>query len=100
MGLKNRIKDVFSYMPYGLQQVVLVYSYAVVVNRKGRMVDKSLLEYMKIDESMDRSFNRLKTLVNYAYGHVSYYKNTWKSLGISPEDICTYSDIEKLPISR
>ena len=97
MELKNRIKDIFSYMPYGFQRV-LVYPYAVFANRKGHMRDKLLLEYMEIDESMDRSFDRFKTLVNYAYEHVPYYRNTWKNMEILPEDIRSYSDIEKLPI--
>ena len=91
------IKDIFSYLPYRLQRV-LIYPYAVFSNRKGRTMDKLLSKYMEIDESMDQSFAKFKALVNYAYEHVPYYRNTWNSIGISPEDITFYSDIEKLPI--
>ena len=97
MELKKMIKDGFFNLPYRLQRF-LVFPYSIIANRKGHSVDNSLLERVEIDESLDNSFAKFKKLINYAYAHVPYYRNTWKSMGITPQDIKSYSDIEKLPI--
>ena len=91
MGLKRIIKDVFSKLPYCVQRF-LVFPYAIITNKKRHSIDNCLLEKTEIDESLDNSFAKLKTLMNYAYEHVPYYRNTWKSMGIMPQDINTYSD--------
>lgn len=97
MVLKKKIKDVFSNLPYSLQRF-LVFPYAIIANKKGHSIDKCLLENIEIDQSLDNSFAKFKTLMSYAYEHVPYYRNTWKSMGIAPQDINSYSEIEKLPI--
>lgn len=97
MVLKKMIKDVFSNLPYSLQRF-LVFPYAIIANKERHSIDNCLLEKVEIDESLDNSYAKFKTLMNYAYEHVPYYRNAWKSMGITPQDINSYSDIEKLPI--
>lgn len=97
MVLKGMIKNVFSNLPYGVQRF-LILPYAFIVNKEDRRIDNCLLKKVVIDESLDSSFIKFKKLINYAYEHVPYYRNTWKSIGITPQDIKLNSDIAKLPI--
>ena len=41
---------------------------------------------------------RLRTLVRHAYENVPYYRERWKSLKISPDDIRSRDDLHKLPV--
>src|SRR5215468_3287594 len=41
---------------------------------------------------------KLRNLVRNAYEYVPYYRERWKSLKISPEDIRSRSDLLKLPV--
>jgi phenylacetate-CoA ligase len=41
---------------------------------------------------------KLRALVRHAYRHVPYYRNRWRALGISPDDIRSRADLDKLPI--
>lgn len=42
---------------------------------------------------------RLKSIVNYVYDSVPFYKNTFDRMGITPEDIKTLEDIKLLPFT-
>lgn len=95
--IKQEVKNSFSHMPYGLQRF-FAFPYAVVVGRKSYKIDKQLSTKLSIDESLDRSFSKFKRLMNYAYEHVPYYRDTWSSIGVNPKDINSYDDIDKLPI--
>ena len=41
---------------------------------------------------------KLRSLVRYAYEHVPYYRERWKALRISPEDVRSRADLYKLPV--
>jgi phenylacetate-CoA ligase len=40
----------------------------------------------------------LRRLIRHAYENVPYYRERWKSLGLSPEDIRSREDLQKLPV--
>lgn len=44
------------------------------------------------------SFRKFKTIVDYAYNNVPYYSKKYREAGISPADIITEKDIERIPI--
>jgi phenylacetate-CoA ligase len=41
---------------------------------------------------------KLRSLIRHAYDNVPYYRERWKALKISPDDICNRSDLRKLPV--
>ncbi|KKB35941.1 phenylacetate--CoA ligase PaaK [Bacillus thermotolerans] len=57
-------------------------------------------------ESMERSkkeelqINRLKTTVEKVYNNVEFYRNKFNELGITPQDINSLEDIQKLPFTK
>lgn len=95
--LKQYIKEFFSHLPYKLQRI-LVFPYAYMYMYSKYKLDKELLKNIEIEDSLENSFIKFKKLIEYSYEHVPYYRNIWKKMGISPEDIKSYDDIEKLPV--
>jgi phenylacetate-CoA ligase len=67
-----------------------------------RFLNRSLKDY-EINPKLNRSeldklrFNRLKSLLNYAYFNVPFYRKLWDSYGISYE-IESLDDLNKFPI--
>ena len=55
-------------------------------------------QYLSLDEIEEMQFNKLKKLVYYSYNYVPFYKKTFRSLNLTPEDINSEDDLEKLPI--
>lgn len=41
---------------------------------------------------------KLRSLIRHAYDHVPYYRQRWKDLKITPEDIRSRADLPKLPV--
>ncbi len=41
---------------------------------------------------------KLRSMVRHAYEHVPYYRDLWKSLKLSPEDIRSRQDLAKIPV--
>lgn len=41
---------------------------------------------------------KLKRIINHAYSHVPYYREKFLAAGISPDDIHTLDDLQKLPV--
>ncbi len=49
----------------------------------------------RIARDRDRNVRRM---VRYAYRWVPYYHETMEHLGLTPEDVCTFDDLRKLPL--
>ena len=45
-------------------------------------------------------FNKLQAVLRYAAGNSSFYRELFKNAGVSPDDINTLADIEKLPLTE
>lgn len=56
-------------------------------------------ECMPADEMEELQLKRLQKVVKHAYENVSYYKKVFDDAGVSPEDIKTLKDIQKLPFT-
>ncbi|OED29602.1 phenylacetate--CoA ligase family protein [Methanosphaera sp. WGK6] len=54
-------------------------------------------ECMTRDEFKELQLRRLKRVVKYAYENVPFYKDLYDKHGVSPDDIQTLDDIQKLP---
>jgi len=50
------------------------------------------------EEIRNLQFEKLGELIRHAYNFVPYYRNTFKQIGLSPQDIRTWEDFNKLPI--
>lgn len=97
MNLKKKVKKYFSLMPYNVQRL-LVLPYVLFINREAKNFDKSLMKYIEIDQSIEKSFAKFKKLIEYAYEYVPYYRKTWSDIGLTPDAINTYADINKIPV--
>jgi phenylacetate-CoA ligase len=61
---------------------------------------KELRKSQKFSEEKiaELQLTNLKSIINYAYDHSKFYKTRFDDNGISPNDINTFNDIEKIPI--
>jgi phenylacetate-CoA ligase len=55
-------------------------------------------QWWKIEDLQTFQNKRLRNLIHHAYTNVPYYHELFRSLKISPSDITTNKDLEKLPI--
>lgn len=55
-------------------------------------------QWKSYDEQKLQQEKQLRHMINFAYENVPYYHRLFKELNISPEDIRTIEDLEKLPI--
>ncbi|KUG20127.1 capsular polysaccharide biosynthesis protein [hydrocarbon metagenome] len=55
-------------------------------------------QWKPYDELKHDQEKQLKHLIGFAYEFVPYYRNLFQSLGVSPKDVRTIEDLEKLPI--
>ena len=55
-------------------------------------------QWLSYEEQMLQQENQLHKMINFVYDNVPYYRNIFKGLNLSPDDIRTIDDLEKLPI--
>ncbi|MGE4441523.1 MAG: phenylacetate--CoA ligase family protein [Desulfomicrobium sp.] len=55
-------------------------------------------QYRPLEDVRADQWKRLKGLLEHAYAHTTFYHDRLKSLGITPADIRTWQDFEKLPL--
>ena len=63
------------------------------------MVWNKQAECMSKEEKEKLQLERLQHTVKLAYNNVSFYKEKFDEAGITPEDIKTLKDIEKIPFT-
>lgn len=61
-----------------------------------RQVQKQ--QWMKYDELKKLQDKKLRETIKHAYQYVPFYRRKWKEMGVSPDDIKTSEDLNKLPI--
>lgn len=71
--------------------------------RFGRVFDERLRELAASEkwtagEIEAYQNEKLRALIRHAYNHVPYYRERWKALRITPDDIRTRDDLHKLPV--
>ncbi len=55
-------------------------------------------QWLPFDHLKDRQEQQLARLIEFAYENVPYYSKLLKSLGLTPGDVTTIEDLEKLPV--
>jgi phenylacetate-CoA ligase len=62
---------------------------------------RQLLKNRKLsrDELEALQNRKLRALIRHAYENVPYYHSLFSSVGLSPEDIRTVEDLERIPIT-
>jgi len=55
-------------------------------------------QWLKYEELIKEANGQLRKIIDYAYSYVPYYKNLFNDLNISPKDINSIEDLQKLPI--
>jgi len=56
-------------------------------------------ECMDREELEQLQLERLQATLNRVYGHVPFYRKRYDSMGVSPEDITSLSDLSRLPFT-
>jgi len=81
--------------------IILICTYCIQPHHTGGQVMKALwdksVETLPINELQALQTKRLKKLVKYVYQTNQYYKKTFDSLKLKPDDIKTLQDLEKIP---
>ena len=57
------------------------------------------LQWISPDELEARAIGRLRPLLEHAVGHVPYYRELFLRAGLRPQDVRTYADLARLPIT-
>jgi len=55
-------------------------------------------QYRPLEQVREDQWNRLKKLLDHAYTHTAFYRERFGNLGITPADIHTWHDFERLPL--
>lgn len=55
-------------------------------------------QWLPFEHLKDRQEQQLARLIEFAYENVPYYSKLLKSLGLTPSDVTTIEDLEKLPV--
>ena len=75
--------------------------YETVLRRRNTLIYAKEYEsnqWLSLNELETIQWKKLKELLFFCSKNVAYYKKLWDSEGISPHDVKTMSDFEKLPI--
>jgi len=55
-------------------------------------------ENLHYEFRLENQWKQVKRMIEYAYDHITYYKNLFESLNITPNDIRSTEDFQKIPI--
>jgi len=55
-------------------------------------------QWDSMNDVLERQFQSLKIMLNYAYEHVKYYKKVFDEYQVRPNDIKTPDDVKKIPV--
>jgi phenylacetate-CoA ligase len=78
-----------------------IFPYSIKLRKgdfKSKMDEAMQNQTLTREEIRNMQFEKLGELIQHAYHFVPYYRNTFKQIGLSPQDIRTWEDFEKLPI--
>jgi phenylacetate-CoA ligase len=98
------VEHVYPRLPVFLQNAACWYQGRKEARvRFGPVFDQRLKELVDSDkwtagEIEAYQNEKLRHLIRHAYSHVPYYRERWKALKISPEDIRSRADLYKLPV--
>jgi phenylacetate-CoA ligase len=97
------VEQVYPRLPVFLQNAACWYYGAKQARvRSGREFEQRLQRLLQSEKWTASEIeacqnDNLRRLIRHAYEHVPYYRERWKSLKLSPEDIRNREDLQKLP---
>lgn len=95
---------VYQWLPVPLQNgACSLYGYRESRIRFGSAFRRELdallaTEWLKEEEIVEFQETRLREMVAHAYAHVPYYRDVMKARRLTPDDVRTIADLEKLPV--
>jgi phenylacetate-CoA ligase len=66
-------------------------------NVKTYYYELSASQWLSREQILKLQLDKLKSMVNHAYSHVSYYRELFDSIGLKPQDIVTLDDLKRIP---
>lgn len=78
-----------------------IFPYSIKLRKgdfKSKMDEAIQNQTLTREEIRNLQFEKLGELIRHAYNYVPYYRDTFKQIGLSPQDIRTWEDFRKLPI--
>ena len=104
MGINiiKKLKNNEIRIPIGLGQILSAIPYSVrpIVGKNYNKHSKEILDYERMDVEKRRTFifSKIRSIVNYAFANIEFYKDFYSKHGFSPEYLKSFDDIEKIPI--
>ena len=102
MSIVDRIKNNQIHLPIWIGQLVsyIPYSIRPVVGNPYRVARKEIKQYNQLTESAKKEyiFQKMVSLVNYAYQCIPFYHRYYNDCGFSPSKMKRYDDLSKIPI--
>ncbi|MDD4515969.1 hypothetical protein [Massilibacteroides sp.] len=96
--LKNNLKNI----PPSIGQKIniLPYEYRPGIGKiyKTRKQEIRQLELANKEEKQDFVFKRVKSLVDFSYKHIPFYRTYYDTNSFHPDDLMSFGDIQKIPI--
>ena len=103
MNLKNLLENIYYHCPVVLQNFLIsCYGQQLWRKRYGQSLEEILLKIRNIqelstDELESLKLGRLKSILQYSYTEIDYYKNLFDEIGFSPSKITSFDDLGKIP---
>ena len=74
-------------------------AHAWMIGRPARTYYRELTrsQYLSRDELRELQLAKLKRLVAHAWNHVGYYRERMQAAGLTPEDVQSLDDLQRLP---
>jgi phenylacetate-CoA ligase len=86
-----------------LFKTVLNPFFETVIKRRSMLAHRRFLEesqWWPREKQLEFQWQELKALLARCYQHVPYWRDTFTSLNMRPEDIRTFDDFRRLPVTR
>lgn len=100
----SKLAKLYASSPVWIQNAMVTgYGAKIHFERYGHRFETLLNEFearplKSSSELEDYQLERLGRILRHAYEHVPYYRDTMRSLGLTPKDFRTLADLPKLPV--
>lgn len=101
---RSRKEALYSRLPITVQNAIFsLYGWQRKRQRYGvffhhKLAELQRSEWWDAQRIRDYQNAQLRVILHEAYEHVPYYSQTWRKLGIHPDDIRSVEDLHKLPV--
>ncbi len=96
--LKNNLKNIPPTIGKVINNIPYAYRPGLGSIYRARKEDIALFEKHSVEQQQSFIFKRIKTLVEYAYSNISFYKEFYDKKEFNPIQLKFFADIEKIPV--